>query len=75
MTGNGTERTPPDERGHVPRRPLLALMLGSFVVGVGLMVPFEATITRILGVMALFTFIVSGVFLIADPDWLERDPD
>ncbi|MEA2317169.1 MAG: hypothetical protein QOD44_1358 [Solirubrobacteraceae bacterium] len=75
MTGNGTDRTPPEERGHVPRGPLLALMLGSLVVGVGLMVPFEATITRILGVIALFTFIISGVFLIADPAWLERDPD
>jgi hypothetical protein len=65
----------PATAAHVPRRPLLALMLGSLVVGVALMIPFEATITRILGVVALFTFIVSGVFLIADPAWLDRDQD
>jgi hypothetical protein len=50
-------------------------MLGSFVVGVLLMVPFHEPITRILGVIALFTFIVSGVFLIADPAFLEREDD
>jgi hypothetical protein len=50
-------------------------MLGSLLIGVGLMVPFEATVTRVLGVMALFAFIVSGVFLIADPAWLARDQD
>jgi hypothetical protein len=52
------------------KRPLLALMLGSLVVGVVLMVAFHAPVTRILGVSALFTFIVSGVFLIADPAFL-----
>ena len=46
------------------------LMLGSFVVGVVLMVVFHEPITRIVGVAALFTFIVSGVFLIADPAFL-----
>jgi hypothetical protein len=49
------------------RRPLLGLMLGSLLVGVVLMVLFHETLTRIVGVAALFTFIVSGVFLIADP--------
>jgi hypothetical protein len=48
-------------------------MLGSFVVGVLLMIPFHEPITRILGVIALFTFIVSGVFLIAAPDFLDRE--
>lgn len=51
------------------------LMLGSFVVGVLLMVLFDEPITRILGVTALFTFIVSGVFLIADPAFLDREDD
>lgn len=51
------------------------LVLGSFVVGVLLMVPFHEPITRILGVAALFTFIVSGVFLIADPAFLDREDD
>jgi hypothetical protein len=49
------------------------LMIGSFVVGVLLMVLFHEPITRIVGVTALFTFIVSGVFLIADPAFLDRE--
>lgn len=57
------------------KRPLLALMLGSLLVGVVLMVPFDAPVTRILGVAALFTFIVSGVFLIADPAFLAAADD
>ena len=63
--------TPPS----APRRPLIALMLGSFVAGLLLMVLFEAVVTRILGVALLFTFIVSGVFLIADPAFLDREDD
>jgi hypothetical protein len=55
------------------RRPLLVFTLACFVVGIGLMIPFEALLTRIFGVIALFAFIVSGVFLIADPDFLGRD--
>jgi hypothetical protein len=58
-----------------PRRPLVGLMLGSFVAGMLLMVLFEAVVTRILGVALLFTFIVSGVFLIADPAFLDREDD
>ena len=53
----------------------LALMLGSFAVGLVLMVGFEHPITRILGVLALFTFLVTGVFLIADPVALGREED
>jgi hypothetical protein len=55
------------------RRPLLVVMLASLVAGVLLMVLFEATLTRIAGVTALFAFIVSGVFLIADPALLGTD--
>ena len=51
----------------------LALMLASFAVGLVLMMGFEHVLTRILGVLALFTFIVTGVFLIADPAWLGRE--
>jgi hypothetical protein len=75
VDSDGDRREPSAGAAPVPRRPLLALMLGSLIVGVGLMIPFEATITRILGVIALFTFIVSGVFLIADPGWLDREQD
>ena len=53
----------------------LALMLGSFAVGLVLMVGFEHVVTRIIGVLALFTFLVTGVFLIADPVFLGRDED
>ena len=57
------------------RRPLLVLMLASLVVGTALMVLFEAIFTRIAGVSLLFTFIVSGVFLIADPAVLGTDDE
>jgi hypothetical protein len=53
----------------------LAIMLGSFAVGLVLMVGFEHVVTRILGVLALFTFLVTGVFLIADPVALGRDEE
>ena len=39
-----------------------------FVLGVALMVPFEATVTRILGMACLVAFVVVGLFLIAAPD-------
>ncbi len=57
------------------RRPLLVFMLASLAIGLGLMLPFEALVTRIVGVTALFAFIVSGVFLIADPAFLGPDED
>ena len=57
------------------RRPLLLFMLASLAVGLVLMLLFEATLTRIVGVTALFAFIVSGVFLIADPAFLGADED
>ena len=62
-------------RPAVKRGPLLALMLASLAIGLVLMLFFEAPATRILGVAALFAFIVSGVFLIADPGFLGPDED
>jgi hypothetical protein len=57
-------------------RPRVALPLACFAAGLVLMVGFEATVTRILGVLALLAFIVSGVFAIADPAYLaEEDED
>jgi hypothetical protein len=53
----------------------LAFMLGSFAVGLVLMVAFEHVVTRILGVLALFAFLVTGVFLIADPVALAREDE
>jgi hypothetical protein len=52
-----------------------AVPIACFVVGVVLMVGFEATLTRILGVVLLFAFIVSGVFLVADPEFLAAEED
>jgi hypothetical protein len=52
------------------RRPLLIFVLASFAIGSVLLFFFETTLTRIFGVTLLFAFIVSGVFLIADPDFL-----
>ena len=57
------------------RRPLLLFMLASLAIGLVLMLVFEAMLTRIVGVTALFAFIVSGVFLIADPAFLGPDED
>jgi hypothetical protein len=53
----------------------LALLFCSLAAGLVLMIGFEHVLTRILGVLALFTFIVTGVFLIADPAFLDRDDD
>jgi hypothetical protein len=58
-------------RGSVPLPQIL--VAGSLIAGLALMIPFEATITRILGVGLLFAFIVGALFLIAEPRFLERD--
>lgn len=47
----------------------------AFVLGVGLMVPFEYTVTRVLGVGFLLAFIVGGVFVIAEPGFLSAEDD
>jgi hypothetical protein len=49
---------------------LLPLLL---VAGLALMLPFEYTLTRVLGVTSMFAFIVVGVFAIANPEFMERD--
>jgi hypothetical protein len=43
--------------------------------GLALMLPFEATLTRVLGIAFLFAFIVAGAFAIASPEFLERDDE
>jgi hypothetical protein len=55
------------------RLPLLAL--GSFVLGVALMIPFENVFTRIVGITALFVAIIAGVFAIATPEFLGADDE
>jgi energy-converting hydrogenase Eha subunit C len=56
-------------------RPLLAVTLVCFVLGSAVMIAFEAPLARIVGVALLFGFIVSGVFLVADPAFLDRDEE
>ena len=56
-------------------RRLTVAAVAAFVLGVALMIPFEAMTTRILGVLCLFAFIVIGVFAIADPDRLGAPDD
>jgi hypothetical protein len=57
----------------VRRGPLFVLMLGAAGIAVPLMIIFEHPVTRIVGVIGLFTFIISGVFLIADPAFLDQE--
>jgi len=58
------------------RRPsLLAATLAAFVLGAGLLVAFEKALTLAAGVVLLFAFVVLGVFTIASPEYLARDPD
>jgi len=56
-------------------RPLLAVTLGCFVLGSAVMLAFEAPAARIVGVALLFGFVVAGVFLVADPAFLDRDEE
>jgi hypothetical protein len=53
----------------------LAVMLASLALGLVLMVGFDHAITRVLGLLALFAFIVIGVFLIADPAFLAAEDE
>ena len=43
------------------------------VLGLALMLPFKSTVPLVLGIACMFGFIVCGVFLIADPAFLEAD--
>ena len=56
-------------------RRLLGVCVACFVLGSAVMIAFEAPVARIVGVALLFGFIVSGVFLVASPDFLARDKE
>ena len=51
------------------------LLVAALALGIGLMIPFDATVTRVLGMAFLVTFIVGGVFTIAEPGFLSKDGD
>lgn len=44
-----------------------------FGAGAALLFPFEYTLTLVGGVLLLLAAIVSGVFAVANPEFLERD--
>ena len=56
-------------------RPLLGVCVGCFLLGSAVMILFEAPLARIVGVALLFGFVVSGVFLVASPEFLARDEE
>ena len=53
----------------------MKVALAFLALGVVLMVPFDHTITRILGVAALVAFVVTGVFALAGSERLAEDDD
>jgi hypothetical protein len=71
--------TPPADpaRTAAPRRrdPAAWVALAALVTGALLLVVFDLWFTRLLGVLALLAFIVSGVFAIANPDLLEDETE
>jgi hypothetical protein len=42
----------------------------AFVLGVGLMIPFESTVTRVFGIASLAAFVALGIAAIAEPRFL-----
>jgi hypothetical protein len=50
-------------------------MAGFLVVGMPAMLLFDAGITRLVGVLCIFGFIISGVFAVADPRFLAGEPE
>ena len=42
-----------------------------FILGAGLLFPFDSTLTILGGVLLLLAFVVCGVFLLASPDRLK----
>jgi hypothetical protein len=61
------------KRGERP--PLLIPTVVAFCLGAGLMLPFEYTVTRALGIISFAAFFICGMLLIANPGFLEEDPE
>jgi hypothetical protein len=49
---------------------LAVATIACFVLGAGLLFPFDSTVTITLGVVFLFAFVVCGVFVLASPERL-----
>ena len=54
---------------------LLGATLGCFAVGAVVMLVFDSDLARVAGVALLVAFVVTGLFLVADPAWLGEDDD
>ncbi len=51
------------------------VMMGSIALAVPLMLLFDTLLTRLVGVALLFTFVVAGVFAIADHEFLSEEDE
>jgi prepilin signal peptidase PulO-like enzyme (type II secretory pathway) len=51
------------------------VMMGSIALAVPLMLLFDTLLTRLVGVALLFTFVVAGVFAIADHEFLAEEDE
>jgi hypothetical protein len=49
--------------------------IACFALGAGLLFPFDHTLTILAGVLLLAAGIVCGVFVLASPEALARDPE
>jgi hypothetical protein len=52
---------------------LTVVTIACFVLGAGLLFPFEHAVTIALGITFLLAFIVCGVFVLASPERLRDD--
>jgi hypothetical protein len=66
----GSRRAAPAEPLAPPRGRLVTAMLVFLVVALVAMIGFEYAITRLIGVLCIFGFIICGVFAVADPRFL-----
>ena len=49
--------------------------IACFVLGVGLLFPFEHTLTILFGLLLMGLSIVCGIFVLASPEALAANPD
>ena len=74
QTSRGQVQRLDDPRERQPRL-LVHRCYGCLILGLPLMLLFENPFTRIAGVLLCLGFIVSGVFLIANPEDLGREEE
>lgn len=55
-------------------RKLERICIALGVIGLVVMLPFDEWYTRLVGMGCLVAFVVTGVFLIANPAYLSRNP-